>query len=167
MTRNARPVTRRRALAAAGLFCLLPACGFAPVYGESSTARGVLDQIRLEDPRKREEYQFLQEVEARLPAAANPKYLVKYRVRTRSTGVPLRGVPRRQVRGDLRFEVIDMQTQETLMTDEIETFTSFTDEGDLRLPQERDATERVVKILADRFVARLAMRSQEIAAAPD
>ena len=162
MTPRARPFSRRRALAAAGLFCLLPACGFAPVYGETSTARGVLDNIRLEDPRKREEYLFLREVETRLPATSNPRFFVKYRVQARTTGVPLRGVPRRQVSGDVSFEVIDTQTQKSLLTDEIETFTSFTDEGDLRLPQENDAIERVVKILADRFVARLAMRSQEI-----
>jgi len=151
-------------LAAMALYLLLSSCGFTPAFGNNSEASAVFDRIALEDPENRDEYRFLKAVETRVPMATNPAFRVKYRVRARQRGIPLRGVPRRQIHGDVRFSVVNLSTGKTVLSDKIEAVTSYTDEGDLRLPQERDAEERLTQILADQFVTRLTMRSAKIAA---
>ncbi|MCZ0814010.1 hypothetical protein N5A93_17455 [Roseovarius sp. EGI FJ00037] len=162
----AKPVLNKALLPLIGLaiYLLLSSCGFTPAYGERSDARAVFDRIALADPDNRDEYGFLKAVEARIPQAADPVFQVKYRVRVRDKGVPLRGVPRRQLHGDVRFDVVNLRSGKTVLSDEIESFTSYTDEGDLRLPQKRDAEDRLVQILADQFITRLTMRSAKLAA---
>ena len=77
--------------------------------------------------------------------------------------MPVRGVPRRQLHGDVRYHVVDLSSGKRVLTDEIETFTSYTDEGDLRIPQKLDAEERLMQILADQFVTRMTIKSARIA----
>ena len=162
---TARPALNKALLpfVAMAMCMLLGSCGFTPAYGEKSEARAVLERIRLENPRDRNEYRFLKAVEARIPQSADPLYEVRYRVRARDRGVPVRGVPRRQLHGDVRYHVVDLSSGKRVLTDEIETFTSYTDEGDLRIPQKLDAEERLMQILADQFVTRMTIKSARIA----
>lgn len=146
------------------IVCLtLQACGFTPVYQEGSSTERALSGIILEDPQSKAEYDFLKAVEDIIPRPSQPSYKVKYRAWTKLRGVPVRGVPRRQIVGKLNFEVVSLQTEQTILSDRIETFTSFTDEGDLRAPQKEDAMRRAMQVLADRFVDTLMVRSSILA----
>lgn len=144
----------------------LSACGFTPVYGERSSARETLESVMLEDPTSRVEQQFLMAVERRLPRPANPRYNVKYRIQLSYTGANEFGVPRVQIFGRAISKIIDENTSEEKFAFTVDSFTSYSNDTTSNLEQleKKNAEERLMQILADKFITRLMAQSQMLGA---
>ena len=155
-----RTVRSRRAalLAPAAPLIALAACGFAPAYGPGSAASAFRGAIEAEEPRNDASFAFVARVEDRMGRAADPRYRLGYTIRTSQRGLAIDesdNITRYDVEGRLRWTLTD--GDESVMTGDERAFVGY-DAGDSALSTveaRRDATQRLMVILADRVVARL------------
>ena len=140
----------------------LSSCGFTPVYGENSSAREVLENLTFEDPNSRIEQLFLKAVEQRLPPPANPKYQVEYRIVLSYQGLDQVGASRVLVFGQVVSEFVDLNTSAVKFASSVDGFTSYTYSSEFAEFQKQDAEERLMQILADKFITRLMIQSQKL-----
>ncbi len=138
----------------------LPSCGFAPVYGDGSSAEEVLESVVLEDPTSRLEQVFLTAVEQRLPPPANPRYQVKYRVSRSYQGLDTIGVSRVQILGSVSSNVVDQYTSEIKFSFTVQGLVGYSATTNFQEAQRTDAEKRLAQILADRFVTGLMIRTE-------
>ena len=144
----------------------LPSCGFTSVYGEGSSAPETLENVMLEDPTSRNEQLFLMAVEQRLPRPSNPKYKVKYRIELSYTGANEIGVQNVQIFGRVVSKFVDQNTSAVKFTFNVESFTSYSNDigSNLQQIERKNAEERLMQILADKFITRLMIQSQMLGA---
>lgn len=145
------------------LLIFLTACGFTPAYGPGALSKDMLENISFEDPDGRLEYEFLKAVERRIPQTPDPTYIVQYQITKRTQGGLTRDLPRLQIWARVNFDLIEAATNETLFSDSVDSFTSYTREDGLRGPAIKDAENRLMQILADKVVTKLIARSENIA----
>jgi LPS-assembly lipoprotein len=156
---------QRRVLLAIGL-AAMAGCGFKPVYGPGGSGAGLQGAILADAPDTREGFDFVAHFEERLGRSDTPRYALRYEIRTREEGVgitPAAETTRFNLFGAVTYRVIDLETDTAVTDGFAETFTGysttrFTVSTDT---VERDARQRLMKILADQVVTEL------IATAPD
>ena len=146
------------------IFIGLSSCGFNPVYGEASSAKEVLENVMLEDPANRLEQVFLTAVEQRLAPPAKPKYQVKYSVILSYQGLDVIGASRVQVVGRVVSTLVDLNTSAVKSIFAVDGFTGYSATRNFEEVQRKDAEERLMQILADKFITRLMIQSQMLGA---
>jgi len=162
---NARR-TALRSLGVGALALALTACGFTPVYGPGSAARQIAPALRLADPTERLGYLFVAAVEERLPPSGAPLYDVSYSFGYSAEGLDTIGVSRVQIEGSVTVSFVERATGRVVLTDEVKGFVSVTNSGVLSQSRTEEANERLMQILADKFVTLVMLRAPELLPQP-
>lgn len=157
-TRNFGKLTRRSVLF--GAAASVSACGFSPVYGPKGEAGKLRNSILIDDPKSRNDFDFVAQFEERLGRAEIPRYKVFYTITTRAVGVgitPKGETTRFNLFGVVRFNLVDAETDEVLVESFVENFTGYSATS-LTMSNRsvtKDANERLMTLLANQVVARL------------
>lgn len=151
-------LSRRAALSA--LAGALAACGFTPVYGPGGQGVRLEGQILADAPDDREGFAFVAQFEERLGRANAPRYALRYQIETRTEGVgltPAAETTRFNLFGGVRYALVELSTERQLTQGFVENFTGYSATRFTVSTQsvERDASERLMAILADQVVTRL------------
>ena len=155
-----QPVVSRR-VAVFGLGTMaLSACGFTPVYAPGGQGDGLNGLILADAPTNRDGFVFVGQFEERLGVAQSPVYELQYVIQTRSEGVgitPAAETTRFNLFGGISFKVVEIGSDKTVTSGFVENFTGYSATRLTVSTQtvERDARERLMKILADQVVTRL------------
>ena len=142
------------------LLLALAGCGFTPAYGVKSPARALLDQVQLQVPKTRDEFDFVAAVEAQLGRATAPVYDLAYTVTTAQNGVGITvegATTRYTVTGKLDYTLTSGGQRVT--GGSVDSFTAYSATGSTvaGLTAEADAHRRLMQALADQVVRRLVM----------
>ena len=138
----------------------LAGCGFTPVYGPDGGANGIRDAIRMDAPNTRDSFDFVAQMEQRLGRPNAPRYDLSYAITTRESGLAITGsnfVTRFNVQGTLTYAVRPVGAADPVTEGVVTGFTSYSASGSTisTLASERDASARLMVILADKLVAQL------------
>lgn len=138
----------------------LAGCGFTPVYGPEGDAAGLRNSIRMDEPDTRDDFDFVAHMEQRLGRPSAPRYDLTYTITTRESGLAITGsnfVTRFNVQGTLTYAVRPVGAKNPVTEGTVTGFTSYSASGSTisTLASERDASERLMTILADKVVAQL------------
>ncbi|MBM2575048.1 hypothetical protein JQC91_01910 [Jannaschia sp. Os4] len=137
----------------------LAGCGFEPAYGPggADVLRGA---VRADDPDNEAGFEFIGRIEARLDRPAAPRYALAYDISTRRVAIGIDGsnrITRYNVEGTVAWTLTAIGSETPLLQGTERSFTGYSVSGErLATPEPaRDATRRLMIILADRVVARL------------
>ncbi|MDX1780799.1 MAG: LPS assembly lipoprotein LptE [Thalassovita sp.] len=143
----------------------LTGCGFSPVYAPGGAGQALLNSIAVDAPETRDEQTLMREIETRLGRSSAPRYALSYdlEVREERMAVSATNITTRfNLIGKADYTLTDTGTDAVVTQGSVDQFTGYSATGTTvaTLAAERDAHERLAKILADLIVTRL------IAAAP-
>lgn len=136
----------------------LAACGFTPVYGTGSETGQILSDIHVAAPNNREEYLLVQKLEEQLGRNLNAQHVLRYNISLSEQGLGLARANRAQVLGSVRYELISESDGQVIVSGVVNSFTSFSVEDRLGKAAQSDASERLMKVLADKLVTDLSLR---------
>lgn len=136
----------------------LAACGFEPVNtGAGAALRG---QVLVEAPETRADFLLVQRLEERLGRGGVNVYALDHTIKLSTQGLaidPEGDVRRFNLLGQVDWVLRDLSTGDIQASGVVENFTGYSATGTTvaTLTAERDATERLMTILADQIVQRL------------
>lgn len=138
----------------------LGGCGFTPVYAPGSEASALLNAIEVDPPRDREGYLLVRRLEERMGRAAAPRFGLSVGIRLEDERMAITAenvATRFNKLGKATYALRDMASGEVLTSGTVESFTGYSTTGSTAATRaaEKDATERLMTILADRIVTRL------------
>jgi len=150
----------RRLFLLSGL-ALLAGCGFAPVYGPGGGGDALMGQVRVTAPDSRAGFLLTREIETRLGRPDAPRYELRPEIalRTEAIAIDRSNVAARfNLIGAVRYTLTDLGSGEVVDTGEVTNFTGYSAFGTPVATQaaERDAEARLMQILADQMLTRLA-----------
>lgn len=164
----------RRWVLIAGL--ALAGCGFTPVYGPSGVAAGLKGSVAVETPTNKDDFDLVKQLELRLGVADVAKYRLSYSLSVSRDGVgvtPAQEIIRYNLVGKVNFSLLD-QNGVTVTSGSVNNFTSYsvdpvnvtsdppsTNSTMSTLAARRDARTRLMVILADQIVTRLAVTAAD------
>ncbi|GIT92654.1 hypothetical protein JANAI62_31090 [Jannaschia pagri] len=156
----------RRFVLGAGL-AALTGCGFTPVYGPGGGGAALRGAIRVADPDTDFEFAFVREFEARLGLPEAHRYELTYVVRTEEVELAIDGsnnITRFNIEGDLTWSLMPVGSDTAKLTGVESSFTSYSATGSTisTLESERDAEQRLARILADKVVTRLLSQAADL-----
>ena len=142
------------------LLLALAGCGFTPAYGVKSPARALLDQVQVQAPTTRDEFDFVAALEAQLGRGATPAYQLAYGITTTQAGVGITvegATTRYTVTGTATYSLT--QGDQRVAGGTVSTFTAYSVTGSTvaGLTAARDAQRRLMQALADQVVRALVM----------
>lgn len=146
----------------------LSGCGFAPAYGPGGAARGLQDNIHIDEPDTRETYLITQRVEERLgTGGASAPYTLglSVRVSESSQGSSSDGATTRfRLLGSLTYALRKAGEKTAFETGSVRNFTGYSATGSTAatLAAQRDARERLMVILADQMIDRLVLAAADL-----
>lgn len=151
---------RRQTLLALSALLAGAACGFTPAYGPGGGASVLQDNLRVEAPAQRDGFLISQRLEDRLGRNDSGRYVLTVRPSIRRQGLatsPDGTTNRFRLSGQATFSLTDNTTGQVVRSGEVINFTGFSATGSTvaTLAAERDATARLMTILADEIVDRL------------
>lgn len=152
---------RRSLLAGAAALLSLAACGFTPAYAPGGAGDRLQGQIRADAPGDSEDYVFVARMEDRLGRSTeSAPMLLRYKIDTNSDGLAITSdqeTLRYHLTGEAAFSVVDRSTGAVLTSGWVESFTSYSAIGTTVATRasEKDATERLMLILADEVTTQL------------
>lgn len=147
---------------ALGASVALAACGFSPVYAPGNAGERLREQVRPRAPGSRNGFIFATRVEDRLGRAGDSApFVLDYRLRLNDRVIALTGgggAERIAIEGVAEFSLRRAGGDTVLTSGTVDAFASFTDVGTSVATRtaRRDAQSRVVTMLADAVVDRLA-----------
>ena len=145
-----------RILAALALILTVSACGFEPVYGPQGTGTQLRNRVLVDRPIDREGFLLVRQLEERLGRADDPAFAlgIKLSVREEARAIDPDGDIRRfHVIGEAAYSLSDTNTGAVLRSDTANNFVGYSATG--TTVAKRDATERLMTILADEIVLQL------------
>ncbi|WP_299285359.1 LPS assembly lipoprotein LptE [uncultured Tateyamaria sp.] len=143
------------------LLCLtLAACGFEPVYGPGGAGTALQNRVQIDPPNDREGFLLVQRLEERLGRAGDPAYRLAVNL---SAGLQSRAIdPDGDVRrfhliGAAAYTLTDSGTGAVIRSDQVNSFVGYSATGTnvATVAAQRDATQRLMTILADQIVLQL------------
>ena len=151
--------TRRRVLSLL-LAAPVAACGFTPALAPGEPLARLRNRIRFADPDSGNDFVLKSALEDRL--GSGETFDLSYKVKTQESGVgitPDQVITRQQVDGTVEFSLVDRATDAVLLTETLSAFTSYGTTGTTASTAfaREAAYERLMAILADRIVSRLAI----------
>ena len=141
---------------------LLGACGFEPVYAQSTSTNSVRNNFDLSAPTDRRTYQFYHNLKGQISDNPQVQYALSYTISQSATnaatdadGKSHRGV----LKGSLAYRITGKINGETVKTGNVKGFTSYSALASSVASDAagRDATIRLMKILSDNLVDELMM----------
>ncbi|KUF11075.1 LPS assembly lipoprotein LptE [Pseudoponticoccus marisrubri] len=153
----------RRTLLLAAL--ALGACGFTPVYGPQGSGGTLVDSVLLPEPGRPESYLFNRRFEERLGRApATAPYRLTLQLQTTEQGIgstSAGSTTRFRVIGRAFYTLTDTATEAVLAEGRTNAFTGYSTTGSTvaTLAAERDATERLMVLLADQVIDHLLLET--------
>ena len=149
-----------RILAALALVLAISACGFEPVYGPGGTGTQLQNRVLVDKPIDREGFLLVRQLEERLGRAGDPAYKlgIKLAVAEEARAIDPDGDIRRfHVIGTAEYTLADAVTGAVVRSDAVDNFVGYSATGTTvaTLAAKRDATERLMTILADEIVLQL------------
>lgn len=150
---------RRTFLLLAGATALA-SCGFAPAYTPGGGAAGLLGQVTPDTPATQDEFALIRRLSERLGPAQGARYRLAYEVRTTTIGqaiTPENITTRHSLNGTVDYTLHDAASDAVLVNGRVASFTSWSATGSTvsTLTAERNAHERLMRLLADQIVTRL------------
>lgn len=146
-------------------FLILPlalaACGFTPVYGPGGAGTALRGRVRVQAPDSPDSYLLVRTLEDRLGrAAGTPAYELSYTLTTETEGQAVTAsneTTRYSLVGRVDYTLTSVATGTIAASGQVENFTGYSATGSTveTLAGERDASERLMTILADQVVTRL------------
>ena len=138
----------------------LTGCGFSPVYAPDGPGQALLGSIAVDAPKTRDEQTLARQVETRLGRASAPRYALSYDldIREERMAVSATNIATRfNLIGQAGYTLTDTGTGAVVTQGSVSQFTGYSATGTTvaTLAAERDAHERLTKILADLIVTRL------------
>ena len=143
----------------------LAGCGFAPAYGPGGGGSALMGQVRVAAPDTRAGYLLTREIEARLGRPTAPRLELRPDISLRDEAIAINRsniTVRRNIVGRVRYTLVDVETGETAARGEVSNFTGYATSGTpvAILAAERDAEARLMQILADQLLTRLAATAE-------
>jgi LPS-assembly lipoprotein len=150
-----------------GMLALVPlaACGgFVPAYGPQGAARGLLQRVRIDDPRDKNSFDLVERLEERLGRVSEATYALSYTLSTSEVDLgvtPSNTITRYNVTGTVSFSLTALATGKVVSKATAETFTSYSASGTTVATgaSRADAYRRLMRLLADQIVTRLEIDS--------
>lgn len=163
------PAFHRRALLAVAVLgtAVLAGCGFTPAYGPQGGAAQLLNAVRADAPKTRDEFALLRRLDERLGPVGTARYRLSYRLQTEALGqaiTPENATTRYSLTGNVDFALHDIGTDAVLVTGRAASFTSWSATGTVVSTEaaKEDAHRRLMAILADQIVTRLLAQASSL-----
>lgn len=138
---------------------ILASCGFTPVYSPESQTGLKLSDIRIADPGGHNDYIFVQKIEERLGHNPNAGTVLNYNISVVDNGLGLYGATRSNITGDVSYQLVSRNSKdEVIATGFVKSFVGYSPPFTLYESVQRDARERLMKILADKVVTDLMVK---------
>lgn len=147
-----------RFLAAHVMIISLAACGFTPVYGPEAQTGHKLSDIQIASPNSREGYLFVQYMEERLGRNLDAGTVLKHNISIFEDGLDVIGASRSQVVGNIRYQLVSQDDDQVITTGSVQSFTAYSQTVASTGSYQRNATERLIKILADKVITDLTFK---------
>lgn len=143
-----------------GALCILPACGFAPVYGPGGAGTALQGQVAVDAPVTRDAYLLTRDLETRLGRADPGRYGLSYAITVGAESIAISKAnvtTRFNLLGDVTYALRDLDTQAVITSGRVSNFTGYSASGSTVATQaaEEDARARLMSIMADQIVTRL------------
>ncbi|WP_425098122.1 LPS assembly lipoprotein LptE [Tropicibacter sp. S64] len=156
----------RRQFVLSGLaFAGLSACGFTPVYGPGGTGNRLLGKVALDTPETPGDYLFNRRFEERMGRASGPYLLsVSKSVDQQDLGSTTSGnTTRYRLLARAQYALKDAGGV-ILLSGKTDAFSGYSTTGSTvaTLAAERDATERLMILLADQVIDRLILDAYDL-----
>ncbi|MET4101503.1 LPS-assembly lipoprotein [Roseovarius sp. MBR-78] len=150
----------RRLFLLSGL-AALAGCGFAPAYAPGGGGDALMGQVSVTAPDTRAGYLLTREIETRLGRPSAPQFELRPEIALRSEAIAIdrsNVTGRFNVIGRLRYTLTDLETGAVVDRGEVTNFTGYSNFGTPVASQaaERDAEVRLMQMLADQMLIRLA-----------
>ncbi len=160
---------RRQTLFALCALVAGAACGFTPAYGPGGGASVLQDNLRVSAPERRDGFLISQRLEDRLGRNDAGRYVltVTPTIQREGLATSVEGTTNRfQLTGRADFALRDLETDTVVRQGRVTDFTGFSTTGSTvaTLAAERDATARLMVILADQIVDRLVISADGLPA---
>ncbi|MFW2541187.1 LPS assembly lipoprotein LptE [Primorskyibacter sp. 2E107] len=160
-------LSRRQFLLSSLSFAGLSACGFTPVYGPGGTGNRLLGKVAVDAPESPGDYIFNRRFEERMgrPGAAPYTLSVSKSVDQQSLGSTTTGnTTRYRLLGRARYALRDTGTGAILLDGKTDAFSGYSTTGSTvaTLAAERDATERLMILLADQVIDKLILQAYDL-----
>ena len=138
----------------------LAACGFTPAFAPGGPAASLLGGLRPDDPTDKNSFDLVAEIEDKLGGADVPRFLLGYKITTRTTGVGIttsNAITRYDLTGSVAYTLRDAATGKVLTQGTADSFTSYSAAGTpvSTLTDEEAANSSLMTILADQLVTQL------------
>jgi LPS-assembly lipoprotein len=151
---------RRQTLLALSALAAGAACGFTPAYGPDGGASVLQDNLRVTAPQRRDGFLIAQRLEDRFGRNDAGRYVLNVTPTIQRAGLAtsVEGTTNRfQLTGRADYALRDRQTDTVVRNGRVTEFTGFSATGSTvaTLAAERDATTRLMVMLADQIVDRL------------
>lgn len=145
------------------------ACGFTPAFGPEGGASVLQDNLRVVAPDRRDGFLIAQRLEDRFGRNDGGRYVltVTPTIQRQGLATSVEGTTNRfQVTGVADFALRDTQNDTVVRQGRVSDFTGFSATGSTvaTLAAERDATARLMVILADQIVDRLVISASGLPA---
>lgn len=135
-------------------------CGFTPVYAPGSKTSAALSDIVVAPPKNDlANYVFVTELESRIGRNLNGGKVLEHDVLVYEKDDGLVSTATRiQLIGKVNYKVVSIEDKRFLFGGSVENFVSFSSDGLLTTSERRDATKRLMSILADQMTTELMVR---------
>ena len=155
----------RRLVLLCGL-AALAGCGFTPAYAPSGDGGALLNRVQVTAPSTRAGFLLTRELESRLGRVPDARFVLTPSISLQRSAIAISAqnvATRLNLLGNVTYTLRDTQTDIVVARGSVDSFTSYSASGTPVAAQaaERDAEERLMRILADQLITRL------LAAAPD
>ena len=160
---------RRQTLIALSALFAGAACGFSPAYGPQGDASVLQDNLRVAAPNRRDGFLIAQRLEDRFGRNDGGRYVLQVTptIRRQGLATSVEGTTNRfQLTGLADYALRDKESDSVVRQGRVTDFTGFSATGSTvaTLAAERDATARLMVILADQIVDRLILTADGLPA---
>ncbi len=136
------------------------ACGFTPAYGPAGPARSLTGRITLDEPRDKNAFDLVGQLEQRLGRPQNPRWRLGYRITVSAKGLGItatNATTRYHLSGSVAYDLTDLASGQMVTKGSVQNFTAYSASGTVvsTAASERDAYQRLMRILADQIVTDL------------
>jgi LPS-assembly lipoprotein len=144
----------------------LAACGFTPAYAPGGSGVALQNTVLAAEPRNKPAFDLVERLEERLGPSDAPKYALAYTISQSlaSVGVTTaNAITRYELIGAVDWTLTDVATGAQLTAGRSENFTSYSATGSTvaSLSAREDASQRLMRIIADQIVTQLLATSDQ------
>lgn len=138
----------------------LAACGFAPAYAPGGSGLTLQNTILAAEPRDKPAFDLVERLEERLGPSDTPRYALGYQIALNAVGVGVtadNAITRYNLTAVVQWSLTEMASGARLTGGNAENFTSYSATGSTvaGLSAQEDASQRLMRIIADQIVTQL------------